>query len=127
MSIKKYNDKERICYKCQLLKLIEDFIKDKSKTLERGYICKDCKNIKNHDWRKNNGHKNVGKYGYVKIRFEILRRDKFTCQYCGRKAPDVELQVDHIILKSKGGKYVRENLATSCVECNLGKRDSLLV
>ena len=31
-----------------------------------------------------------------KMRFEVFKRDKFTCQYCGRKAPDVILEVDHI-------------------------------
>lgn len=30
------------------------------------------------------------------IRFEVLKRDSFACQYCGKKAPDVLLQVDHI-------------------------------
>lgn len=29
--------------------------------------------------------------------FEILRRDNFTCRYCGRKAPSVCLQVDYIV------------------------------
>ncbi len=42
-----------------------------------------------------------------KQRFDILRRDKFTCQYCGRSAPDVELHVDHIIPRAKGGLRVR--------------------
>lgn len=28
------------------------------------------------------------------IRFEVFKRDMFTCQYCGRKAPDVILEVD---------------------------------
>jgi len=31
-----------------------------------------------------------------KLRFEVYKRDKFTCQYCGRKAPDVILEIDHI-------------------------------
>ena len=38
-----------------------------------------------------------------KIRFEVYKRDKFTCQYCGRKATDVILNVDHIEPISKGG------------------------
>lgn len=41
-----------------------------------------------------------------KLRFEVFKRDKFTCQYCGRKAPDVVLQIDHISPVSKGGKNV---------------------
>lgn len=56
-----------------------------------------------------------------KLRFEVFKRDSFTCQYCGRKSPDVILHVDHIIPVSKGGKNTLMNLVTSCFECNLGK------
>ena len=37
----------------------------------------------------------------LKKRFEFFKRDKFTCQYCGKNAPDVILQVDHIEPVSK--------------------------
>lgn len=56
-----------------------------------------------------------------KIRFEVFKRDKFTCQYCGAKAPDVVLQVDHIEAVAKGGKNDILNLLTSCKACNGGK------
>lgn len=56
-----------------------------------------------------------------KIRYEVFKRDKFTCQYCGRKAPDVVLHVDHIKPVAKGGKNDIMNLITSCSDCNLGK------
>ena len=56
-----------------------------------------------------------------KIRFEVFKRDSFKCQYCGRMAPDVVLQVDHIVPVSKGGTNDMLNLVTSCKECNLGK------
>lgn len=58
-----------------------------------------------------------------KLRFEVFKRDCFTCQYCGRKAPDVVLNVDHITPVSKGGTNDIFNLITSCFECNNGKRD----
>lgn len=58
-----------------------------------------------------------------KIRFEVFKRDRFTCQYCGRKAPDVVLNVDHINPVAKGGTNELFNLITSCFECNNGKRD----
>lgn len=58
-----------------------------------------------------------------KLRFEVFKRDGFTCQYCGKKAPDVVLNVDHIIPVAKGGKNELLNLITSCFECNNGKRD----
>lgn len=56
-----------------------------------------------------------------KLRFEVFKRDSFTCQYCGSKAPDVVLEVDHIKPKSKGGDDNILNLVTSCFDCNRGK------
>jgi hypothetical protein len=54
-------------------------------------------------------------------RFQILRRDNFTCRYCGRSAPDVVLEVDHVIPRSRGGKDHAPNLVTACFDCNQGK------
>ena len=59
-------------------------------------------------------------------RFEIFKRDKFTCQYCGRSSPEVILEVDHIIPVSKGGTNDIMNLITSCKDCNRGKSDKEL-
>lgn len=61
-----------------------------------------------------------------KIRFEVFKRDSFTCQYCGCKAPDVILEVDHINPVAKGGKNDLMNLVTSCFDCNRGKSDKKL-
>jgi DNA-directed RNA polymerase subunit RPC12/RpoP len=56
-----------------------------------------------------------------RVRFELFKRDEFTCQYCGRKPPQVILHADHIIPKSKQGRSTIDNLVTSCLDCNLGK------
>ena len=56
-----------------------------------------------------------------KLRFEVFKRDKFTCQYCGAKAPEVVLQADHIEPVAEGGKTDLLNLITSCQPCNAGK------
>lgn len=56
-----------------------------------------------------------------KLRFEILKRDSFTCNWCGKSAPDALLHVDHIHPESKGGTDEPTNLITACVDCNLGK------
>jgi hypothetical protein len=58
-----------------------------------------------------------------RIRFEVFKRDRFTCQYCGGRPPDVLLQVDHIVAVGQGGSNEPDNLATSCVACNAGKSD----
>lgn len=61
-----------------------------------------------------------------KIRFEIFKRDSFTCQYCGGKAPEIVLQCDHIEPVSKGGTDDILNLITACSDCNSGKSDRRL-
>lgn len=70
--------------------------------------------------------RNNAKQSRLRLRFLLLERDNFTCQYCGRKSPFVELQIDHIKPKSKGGLNKKENYITSCRDCNLGKGDILL-
>lgn len=55
-----------------------------------------------------------------------MARDAFTCRYCGQKAPDVQLQVDHIHPRALGGNDEAENLITACFDCNMGKRDLLM-
>lgn len=55
------------------------------------------------------------------LRFEVFKRDAFTCGYCGRRSPDVVLEADHVLPKSQGGRDELDNLVTSCEECNRGK------
>jgi hypothetical protein len=62
----------------------------------------------------------------VRKRFEVFKRDDFTCRYCGRKSPDVVLEVDHIVARAEGGDDDEMNLVTSCWECNSGKSDKPL-
>lgn len=56
-----------------------------------------------------------------KERFKILKRDNFTCRYCGRTAPAVKLHVDHVKPVSEGGTNARSNLIAACADCNFGK------
>jgi hypothetical protein len=56
-----------------------------------------------------------------KIRFEVFKRDGFTCQYCGNHPPEIILEVDHIHPVSKGGSDDINNLIASCFDCNRGK------
>lgn len=56
-----------------------------------------------------------------RLRFEVFKRDDHTCQYCGRKSPEVVLEVDHIHPVCEGGADDEINLITACWECNRGK------
>jgi len=61
------------------------------------------------------------------VRFEVFKRDSFTCQYCGRKSPDeCVLEVDHITPVAAGGRNEILNLVSACRECNAGKSDRSL-
>ena len=62
----------------------------------------------------------------LRLRFDVLKRDRFTCQYCGAHPPDVKLRIDHVWPVARGGRTVLENLKTACFECNAGKRDFTL-
>lgn len=61
-----------------------------------------------------------------KARFEVFKRDSFKCQYCGRSAPEIVLELDHIKPVAKGGSNEIMNLVTSCFDCNRGKSDRAL-
>jgi len=60
------------------------------------------------------------------VRFEVFKRDSFTCQYCGAKAPEVVLEIDHITPVAGGGTSDILNLVTACRSCNAGKSDKSL-
>jgi 5-methylcytosine-specific restriction endonuclease McrA len=47
---------------------------------------------------------------------EVLRRDNYTCQYCGQHTST--LTVDHIIPRHLGGEHSWRNLVTACPACN---------
>ena len=54
-------------------------------------------------------------------RANIFTRDKFTCQYCGVRPIRSELNLDHVIPRSLGGRTSWDNVVCSCVECNRKK------
>jgi hypothetical protein len=56
-----------------------------------------------------------------KTRFDVFKRDEFTCCYCGQKPPTVVLEVDHIVPVVEGGSDEIDNLTTACFDCNRGK------
>ena len=68
----------------------------------------------------------TGKTPSLRLRWEVLQRDGFTCVTCGRSPATeagVVLHVDHHRAYSKGGETVIDNLRVLCDRCNLGKSD----
>ncbi|MCM8541602.1 MAG: HNH endonuclease [Lentisphaeraceae bacterium] len=54
-------------------------------------------------------------------RRNIFIRDSYTCQYCHKKFSPKELNIDHVIPRSRGGKTTWDNVALSCIKCNTVK------
>jgi len=54
-------------------------------------------------------------------RHNIFVRDANTCQYCARRFPRSELNLDHVIPRCRGGRTTWENVVCSCIECNRRK------
>lgn len=59
-------------------------------------------------------------------RKNIYRRDNNTCQYCGKKSRTEDLNIDHVIPISRGGKNTWENVVCSCIRCNMRKGSKTL-
>lgn len=93
--------------------------------------------LKNMKKQKKNNHTNNtnsckdSRSSYINIfcesiktlnNIDVLKRDNFTCQICGRTISDgAKLEVDHRVPVAKGGKSTMDNLWTLCFECNRGK------
>ena len=59
-------------------------------------------------------------------RKNIFIRDEFSCQYCGIECEKLELTIDHVIPRSKGGNNSWTNLVAACKKCNQKKGDKTL-
>lgn len=53
----------------------------------------------------------------------LSRRDGYSCQYCGERLPERQLQVEHVVPRSRGGATSWENCVAACGECNQIKAD----
>lgn len=114
--------------------VLEDLIDAFAEILWRGAQIHDGRS---YDPQHLNGKKLVKNYSKYLVskqrrnvsarqRVTILERDRYTCQLCGAKAPDVPLEIDHKHPHSKGGATTDENLWVLCKPCNSGKSDRIL-
>lgn len=66
------------------------------------------------------GRKNKVKFS----RINVLTRDRFRCQYCGKRKQVSELNYDHVVPRGQGGKTCWENIVMACAGpdgCNARK------
>ena len=83
-----------------------------------------CRNTNKKYWHDRG--KFLRQQKQLRLRFQILKKYNFACQYCGKRAPEVVLEIDHKYPKSKGGLNEIENYIVACRDCNLGKGDTIL-
>ncbi|HEV2166685.1 MAG TPA: HNH endonuclease [Thermoplasmata archaeon] len=68
-----------------------------------------------------------GRYFWDAARTYVIHRDRFTCQYCGRRRRVGELDVDHIVELARGGPSLSyDNLQTLCRSCHRAKTSRFL-
>lgn len=59
-------------------------------------------------------------------RFNVFLRDRFKCQYCGKRFPSQQLTFDHVVPRSKGGQTAWDNIVAACEGCNSEKDHHLM-
>lgn len=87
------------------------------------------KALKKHDFKGTIGELNRKQQRSLMtpaLRKQIMERDNFTCQICGRYMPGgFGIEIDHIVPVAKGGLTTPDNLQVLCTRCNRRKSDSL--
>ena len=59
-------------------------------------------------------------------RRNIFKRDRYTCQYCGKQPGPNELTIDHVHPRALGGTSSWGNCVLACVDCNKLKDSNVL-
>lgn len=95
--------------KIEVLEEYEDIVRSPSITIQVPAVARLVKGVSSN------------KKGVKFSRINVLTRDKFTCQYCGRSLDFGTATYDHVVPKSQGGKTMWENIVCACKTCNYRK------
>lgn len=66
-------------------------------------------------------HRFRGHRGVRFSRVNVMTRDGFRCQYCGKPGNSKQLTLDHVVPRSRGGRLQWSNIVAACRECNARK------
>lgn len=103
--------------------------------LLQGKVRRPCADVDEHEIRTATGVFRLPSVlvliHYVKVpyrqsavtRANVLKRDRYACQYCGKRLSNASGTIDHVLPTSRGGRHVWTNVATACRNCN-GKKDN---
>lgn len=72
------------------------------------------------------GYDRIPKRSVAFSRRNLFKRDKYTCQYCGKQPGSTDLTIDHVLPRSKGGVSSWDNCVLACINCNKRKADKTL-
>jgi 5-methylcytosine-specific restriction endonuclease McrA len=75
-------------------------------------------NVKVPEVIRLNGYGKIPQHRLKLSRRNLFRRDKCSCQYCGRQLKSIDATIDHVIPKAQGGKTNWKNCVISCLKCN---------
>ena len=115
----------------QAARLIGARSKDEREAVER--VLEEFFTLQSHGWVQSRCEREIeahqtqesaladlrGRDEYRQFRAAVLERDGNVCVYCGSTSSN--LQIDHVIPKSRGGADTPENLAACCKPCNTSK------
>jgi 5-methylcytosine-specific restriction endonuclease McrA len=59
-------------------------------------------------------------------RRNLFRRDRNSCQYCGKRCSTEDLSIDHVVPRSLGGQSSWANCVVACMRCNARKGNRTL-
>lgn len=80
-----------------------------------GRRCEACE--REHERRRGTRQARGYTQCYQVLRLAVLRRDNYTCRYCGGAASTT----DHVVPLASGGMNTESNLVASCLTCNAKK------
>lgn len=58
----------------------------------------------------------------TEVRNYISQRDNYQCRSCGKREPEIKLEIDHIIPIAHSGSNDISNLQSLCRHCNQQKK-----
>jgi 5-methylcytosine-specific restriction protein A len=81
------------------------------------------RSIAREDWKKRCKRKRRVSPRFRRI---VIEQAGGQCEYCGRRLTEKEVEIDHVIPVTRGGRSNLGNLAAACGDCNWSKFDYLI-
>lgn len=97
-----------------------------SKTIKdnpKGYVCTSTMRIAVPEVIRLTKYNKLPDNDVKFTRHNIYEHYQYTCCYCSKECTTRELNLDHVLAKSKGGRTDWDNIVLACIPCNTKKGD----